>query len=508
MRRVTPVARLSLGLVALTATILLGLDLAGFLPDPQATSLDSRMTLSETIAGQAAAATSGRELAALRRSLQIAVQRHPDLLSAGLRGNDGRLLLQAGEHRRLWQPEKPRGSSATHVRIPLIRNGEPWAEVEVRFAAPVAPGAGAIWARPVVRLLAAMSVLGFCSYLFYLRRSLRHLDPSAVIPARVQAALDVMAEGVVMLDVDERIVLANAPFAERVGREGTSLLGCLLSSLAWRPADGSGGQPTHAWTEALREGRTSTGNAIGLDTDDGLRTFLVNASPVRDGWGRPKGAIATFDDVTELQHKTRALEDALTELEKSQDEIRLQNEELELLAKRDSLTGVANRRAFLEHFDHLFETARSLGTELCCVMVDIDFFKRVNDTHGHSAGDEVIRRLANALTSHMRDSDSVCRYGGEEFCVAMPRASIESAAAAAERLRRSVEGPGFARVPITASLGVASTRDGADSVAELIDQADQALYASKEQGRNRVTRWDELSSSSRAARPPTGESHE
>jgi diguanylate cyclase (GGDEF)-like protein len=125
-------------------------------------------------------------------------------------------------------------------------------------------------------------------------------------------------------------------------------------------------------------------------------------------------------------------------------------------------------------------------------MADIDHFKRINDTEGHSTGDEVIRRVAEGLASEMRSGDIVCRYGGEEFCIILPAAPIEAAVAVAERLRRKVELPGFARVPVTVSFGVSSSAFGATKPTELIDQADEALYASKEAGRNRVTRWDEM----------------
>jgi len=492
VNRMTPVARLSLGLVALTGTILLGLDMAGLMPAPAEVALESRLALSETLAAQAATAAATRDLTTLRQSLQITVERHPEMLSAGLRSPGGRLLLKVGEHRRLWSPESPRGSTASHVRIPLMRSGDPWADLELRFTEPGGSGVQAIWQRPVVPLLAAMSILGFAAYLFYLRRSLRHLDPSAVIPARVQATLDVMAEGVVVLDADERAVLVNAPFADRLGRHQEDLIGVEISSLGWRRSQAPGTSVDAPWTEALSEGKSCTGEVVRIDTPEGARTFVVNASPVRDGWGAPKGVIATFDDVTELQHKTQALEEAMVELEKSQDEIRLQNEELEVLAKRDSLTGVANRRAFMEVLERQFADAALHAKELGCVMVDIDHFKRVNDTHGHSVGDEVIRRLAETLSSEVRDSDSVCRYGGEEFCVVLPGATLEVSAAVAERMRAKIQGPGFARVPITASFGVSSMRMEPRTPAELIDQADRALYESKEAGRNQVTRWDEL----------------
>jgi diguanylate cyclase (GGDEF)-like protein/PAS domain S-box-containing protein len=303
-----------------------------------------------------------------------------------------------------------------------------------------------------------------------------------------------MAEGVLLLDQDERIVLANAAFLEQVGRSPASLLGAKASSLDWKRKDSSEAPETFPWLEAIRTSEAVTGTplVLGGESLEESRVFVVNGSPVLDGWGRAKGAIATFDDVTELERKSRELQDALEELEKSQDEIRLQNEELRFLANSDPLTTVANRRAFLKVFEALFEAAKMEGGRFCCVMVDIDHFKRVNDNHGHAAGDEVLKRVGQALKDEVRATDAVCRYGGEEFLLMFPDARMEAAVTAAERLRRRLRSPGFARVPITASFGVSSLAFGAPTPTELINQADAALYASKEAGRDRTTRWDEL----------------
>ena len=125
-------------------------------------------------------------------------------------------------------------------------------------------------------------------------------------------------------------------------------------------------------------------------------------------------------------------------------------------------------------------------------MADIDHFKRVNDEHGHSAGDEVIRLVAQALCAEVGSSEAVCRYGGEEFCVLLDFSGIDDAAALAKRLRRRIDSPAFARLPVTVSFGVSSRSQGARTLIELINQADEALYASKAGGRNTVTRWDHL----------------
>lgn len=494
MERLGPLLRISFGLVLLTASILISLDLLGFMPAPAGTEVESRIRLCEMLASQTAPAAERNDLASLRAALQVAVRRNDDVLSAGLRAPNGRLLVASGDHRALWSPEAAEGSTSSHVRLPMFKNGKPWATIEVRFEEldPVGGLAG-LWQRPLLRLIGMVSALGFVAYLVYMRKTLRHLDPSAVIPTRVQAALDVMAEGVLLLDQQERIVLANAAFAERLGRPPAKLLGVKASALGWKRPDPPRALEAYPWVEAIRKSKASTGTILRIEAGpDEERVFAVNGSPVLDGWERPKGAIVTFDDVTELERKTAELEEALVEIEKSQDEIRLQNQELEILAKQDPLTGVANRRAFFEWLDRQFAVAQRDGRSMSCLMADIDRFKDINDTEGHSTGDEVIRRIAEGLNSEMRSSDLVCRYGGEEFCIILPALPIEAAAAVAERLRRKVELPGFTRVPVTVSFGVSSSAFGATKPGDLINQADEAMYASKQAGRNRVTRWDEM----------------
>jgi diguanylate cyclase (GGDEF)-like protein len=182
----------------------------------------------------------------------------------------------------------------------------------------------------------------------------------------------------------------------------------------------------------------------------------------------------------------------LAELSAAKDEVQLKNEELKRLATRDPMTGCLNRRAFNEEFAALFQRARVGGQPLSCVMLDIDHFKRVNDSFGHAVGDRVIQEVAKKLHEASRSGDLVCRYGGEEFCVVVPGLEMVQAMAFAERLRLSVEREcasalrDIEGLHVTVSLGVDVLTDQVPSPSALIDRADHGLYRAKRSGRNQV----------------------
>lgn len=162
------------------------------------------------------------------------------------------------------------------------------------------------------------------------------------------------------------------------------------------------------------------------------------------------------------------------------------------MAITDQLTGLHNRRYMSRHLDTLIDGAAKTGRPIAFLIFDIDFFKSVNDQHGHDVGDEVLREFANRISANVRGIDLACRYGGEEFVVVMPDTDLEFAYAVAERLRKSVEMNVFAisrpphRLNITISIGIASSSGTNDTAEALLHRADQALYRAKHDGRNRV----------------------
>ena len=161
------------------------------------------------------------------------------------------------------------------------------------------------------------------------------------------------------------------------------------------------------------------------------------------------------------------------------------------LAITDALTGLYNRRYMETHISGLIEHASSRNKPLTVLVLDIDYFKSINDNHGHDVGDEVLREFALRIRKSIRGIDLACRYGGEEFVVIMPETDLAVATTVAERLRRRIAGEPFAiqqgarTIEVTISVGIAAL-GGSDDAASVMKRADQALYRAKRDGRNRV----------------------
>jgi two-component system cell cycle response regulator len=162
------------------------------------------------------------------------------------------------------------------------------------------------------------------------------------------------------------------------------------------------------------------------------------------------------------------------------------------MAITDALTGLHNRRYMETHLSTLFEQAAARGKPLAALIIDIDYFKSVNDSHGHDAGDDVLREFALRIRKSIRNIDLACRYGGEEFVIVMPETDMAVATMVAERLRRRIASEPFAiqqgarNLDVTISIGIAALDGPGDTAATILKRADTALYRAKRDGRNRV----------------------
>ncbi len=492
---VLPAMRISFALVLLTISLLLIGHMLGFTPNERQAELKARKIISESLAIQFSMIAVNND-SQFYHLLEAIVNRDKDILTAGIRNNDGELNFQVGNHAEQWGDYKNQTSTSDHILVPIFKEGKPWLTVEFKFAPLPSDRFPGNINSSIYKLLLFILITGFFTYLLFILRTLRQLDPSAVVPERVNAAFDTLAEGVLILDEKEQIVLANKAFAEKLGRKAESLLGIKASELGWNDKADAAVNELFPWLTALQTGNTSMGSKLDLPVSSTeVKKFVVNCAPIFTAQKQAQGVLITFDDVTILEQKNIELSSLINQLEITQDEVTQQNKELHILATRDPLTGCLNRRAFYEAFDIEFAKARQQGTELSCLMADIDHFKLVNDNYGHSTGDVIIQLLADILHANSRKTDLVGRYGGEEFCVVLPGLSVEDAICVAERIRLGIMNDSiqmYAEVGpnVTASLGVSSIFDHAENPAGMNDQADQALYVAKETGRNRVIRWD------------------
>ena len=500
----TPTMRVTLGIVSLTISLLLAAEFFGFFPDRTLLALEARQKFCETLAVQLSWDAMRNDLRGIQNTLESVVERNDELLSAAFRSERNGEMAIAGDHETHWIPRTDDMSTSTHVQVPIHQDEERWGTVELSFRPLNSASGMAAITQSSFSVLIFVGLFGFGFYFLFLQRALKELDPSAVIPERVKAAFDALAEGVIIVDEKERVVLANESFGKMTGRKPIALTGVKASDLDWLVSREGEQATILPWQLAIEDRSTQVGVPLLMPSDaGGIRTLMVNSAPILDGKGKSRGALATFDDVTDLEKRNTELRDTLDRLSKSRAEVKRQNEELKFLATRDPLTGCLNRRAAFERFQNVLEEVSESGSPLSCIMIDIDHFKKINDRYGHTAGDKVIKFVAKSLREAARVEDIVARYGGEEFCLILPGIDVDDASLFAERLRETIYNDFRTKFSskreLTVSLGIAGYKHGEESAMELLNRSDQALYAAKAHGRNRSVRWDDPEVSALAA---------
>jgi diguanylate cyclase (GGDEF)-like protein len=210
---------------------------------------------------------------------------------------------------------------------------------------------------------------------------------------------------------------------------------------------------------------------------------------------------AMFDVVRAAQEseaRYEELEQRMLSLQRENLDLTVKNRALTEVSSRDSLTGLYNRWYVLEKIDSEINRALRHGSPMSLLMLDIDHFKRVNDTYGHSAGDQVLQAVGKLLRESCRVYDVPGRYGGEEFCIVLPETKLGNTTVVAERIRQRLASTELAcgddQIVVTASIGIAGMDESQEthvlSPAALIDRADRALYTAKRRGRNRIEMFD------------------
>jgi len=288
-------------------------------------------------------------------------------------------------------------------------------------------------------------------------------------PVGWRMAFDSLEEGIVIVDASGRIIDSN-PAALRMLRNDREDL--------W----------SQAMQELLADSSWTQGSApmeLDFPMQDGrTRRMQIGVVAMRDNNGAFCGCVVSLRDVTRERTAQQQLLSAHGHLRKLY-------AELERVSCIDTLTGLSNRRVLFERLDEEFARARRYGKPLALLLIDLDLFKRVNDTHGHLTGDAVLRAAGNALNALKRPTDLVARYGGEELVMLLPETDFDGARGAAARVWKSLretmhQGGNGNRFQVTASIGLATANDRQGAARELLEQADAALYAAKNAGRDRI----------------------
>ena len=292
---------------------------------------------------------------------------------------------------------------------------------------------------------------------------------------RFRAVFSALSEGVVLQDRESKVLASNSSAARILGMTAEE-----LAARHFTPEAGSATRENgesfpddeHPSLVALRLGRAVHGEVMGLKRHDGSQIWIsINAEPLfSEAATEPYAVVCSFEDITERKaFEQRLLAQSMT----------------------DALTRVANRRRFLEVAEIEIDRARNTGAPISFLMLDIDHFKRVNDSFGHDAGDDVLRAISAELGARIRTSDCLARMGGEEFAVLLPGTPLAHAARVAQALCDSVRGltiasRGEVTIRITISAGVATFAVDDSGYEDVMRRADHALYAAKSEGRDCV----------------------
>jgi PAS domain S-box-containing protein len=315
LRRLPARVHLAMGLASIAVGIVLGASYLGLVPDGHALVRAHRVALAETLALTASALLDEEQPEPLRETLAFLRERNPDLLSLGIRAHSGTLLVDLNQHAVQWSASAGEASTDGEVQVPVWQAGQPWGQVELRFEPLQADGWRGYWQDPSLRLSAFVMLLGLLLFYLYLGRMLRELDPTRAVPQRVRVAYDTLTEGLIVIDPQGAIVLANTSTATMLGVDASWLTARSPSEFSWTLSDGSVVAPQHLpWQRALDNHQPQRDVHLHVSSVDGRAYALrANCSPLLDDNARLQAVVISFQDVTELEQRGAALQVAKEE---------------------------------------------------------------------------------------------------------------------------------------------------------------------------------------------------
>ena len=307
MRWLSPRFRISLAMASVVVVFISLASMFGLMPDADRATLRGRARLCESIALSSSAMVARGDAESMRALLEAVVDRDSDVLTIGVRKVDGELLTVAGPHAEIWSPPPEDRSTAEQMQVPVYHQGDQkWGNLEFRFAPLHGAGPLGLLISPRVQFITFLSIASFLAFALILRVVLKHLDPSKAVPRRVREALDNLAEGLLILDTKDHILLGNSAFAAVMGvpAESSWASGAFTAVASREVASGG----TYPWTDALQQQRPVSNVRMQLrDAQGRWQSFNVNCSPLLGSGGRYCGVMVTFDDVTALDQEERGI---------------------------------------------------------------------------------------------------------------------------------------------------------------------------------------------------------
>jgi PAS domain S-box-containing protein len=400
---------LTFGLVSLVISALLGALWLGVMPDRGAYHQQSRATMAETVAVSVMLPMNETQDAQAQAILDFVLQRNSELESLGVRNRKQDLLLVSGPHSERWQARDDGKSTENQLIVPLSNKEGRWGQVELNFK-PIPSNSIFFWhGDERVQLLVLIALMCSCSFYLYLGRMLKQLDPSRAVPDRVRTALDTLSEGVLLLDTDGNIVLANSALANLVGQKREVLIGSKADALPWLTE-------VAPW-QAVLAGKGSQINVpISINDKTGKRrSFQCNCAPVTAGNDKVGGVLVSFADVTELQEKEAQLVESKAQAEQANRAKSdfLANMSHEIRTPMNAVLGFTDllRRGVYQGPDQAqkyLNTVHSSGRHLLGLINDILDLSKVE------SGKLVIERLPTSLPQVVVEVAEVMRVKAQE----------------------------------------------------------------------------------------------
>ncbi|MBI9019263.1 MAG: response regulator [Phycisphaerae bacterium] len=304
MKLIGPVTRISMSLALMILTIMLAADSLSLIPNLNKATIEERTKLTKMIGIIGIITTNNKDLESAQAAFLSIKQKNPDILSIALRDKDNKIILETGQHDSYWQEGGKKLASC--MKVPILRENEILFNVEINYDSPNKANGILGYLANQFRLTIFVCLASFVLFVFYLRKILKHLNPSNVIPDRVRTILDVLAEGVVILDNKQQIILANDAFADVVEKTQQHLQGLKIDEIPWKLNDDKSQSGT-PWNDTIKLGSSELGISMNLETSKGQREFIVNSAPIRSTKGDIRGVMVTFDDVTWIQENNAKL---------------------------------------------------------------------------------------------------------------------------------------------------------------------------------------------------------